>query len=262
MNAEHATGAAKLVVDSAEIDLVDAKLSQKASTHDAGFDCNVQNTLPDNGAGDLSISVQLLTVGVQMTVSDVVIVHREQVRVVVILSVRLRTLVGRRVELFIGRLLRLARSVGEKGGQCHELSMPGTVPSNICCIHASGHDGSLVDENTANGCLVRPQSQTGLQEKSATALNNLIITWHSRITTTYHIQSLVHEDLMDALFPGRSVGVTIDGAGRPRSRGCVIDGEAGQDGSGSDNCSWGNLILLVAGQSRSGHGLRRIWVSG
>lgn len=156
VNAEHATSSAKLVVDSAEVDLFDAKLSKQTGAHDTGLDCNVKSALSDDRAVDPRIEMKLLAVRVEVAFPDILVVIREQIRFIV-RNIYFGTFAGLLAKLSLDGLLTIVGSVGQQGRQCHELSMAGTVPSHVRGIHASGDDRFVVDKNTANGRLVGPQ---------------------------------------------------------------------------------------------------------
>jgi hypothetical protein len=48
MDAEDAASAAEFVIHGTKIDLLDAKLSKKRRAHDAGLDCDVEDTLSND----------------------------------------------------------------------------------------------------------------------------------------------------------------------------------------------------------------------
>ena len=73
MNTEDTAGTAKLVVDSAKIDLLDAKLSEEGCAHDARFDRHVENAFLDDGTRNALIWMNLLAVGVKMALGAVLI---------------------------------------------------------------------------------------------------------------------------------------------------------------------------------------------
>lgn len=161
MDAKNTTGAAKFVVDGAKVDLLDAELSKKTGAHDARFDRNVKNTLSQNGAFNSWGTVEFLSVGVQMTLSDVLVVHGEEVRLIV-WHIKLRPFAGLLAKLSIDDLFTIVGSVGQQGGQCHELGMSGTIPSYVGGIHASRDDRSVIDENAAYWRFVGFQSEASL----------------------------------------------------------------------------------------------------
>lgn len=156
VDAEYTTSSAKLVVDSAKVDLLDAKLSKKTGAHDTGLDCNVKSALPDDSAVDPRIEMKLLAVRVEVTFPDILVVIREQIRFIV-RNIYFGTFAGLLAKLSLDGLLTIVGSVGQQCRQCHELSMAGTVPGHVRGIHTSRNDRSVVDKDTTNGRLVGSQ---------------------------------------------------------------------------------------------------------
>lgn len=68
MDAEDTTGAAKLVVDSAEEDLLDTELAKHGRTHDARLDSYVKSALLDQRSVDSRSGMKFLAVRVDVAV--------------------------------------------------------------------------------------------------------------------------------------------------------------------------------------------------
>lgn len=178
MDAEDATSTSKLVVDGAEIDFLDAELTQHGSTHDTRLDSDIESGIGDQGTVDswgwvefLSIGIDVAVLGVDITpilfgVGSMGVGSVDLLAGTLVFRLLLRLLLLRRPVLHLVRCLLLhvrLRSVGKKRGQGHQLRMAGAVAGDVGGVHASGDDSAIMDEDTADRRLVGLQRQAGLQ---------------------------------------------------------------------------------------------------
>lgn len=162
MDVEDSTATAKLVIDGAEIDLLDAKLAKERSTHDARFNGDIESALLHDLGGDTLERDQLLAIRIEVALAAILIAF-----------VRAAPLIGRVVFRALGRLgghlwpeasgaRHALASDGEEGRKGHEFGMASAVASDIGCVHAFGDDLALVDNDAADGGLVGHKSKSSL----------------------------------------------------------------------------------------------------
>lgn len=164
VDVEDSTATTKLVIDGAEIDLLDAKLAKERSTHDARLNGDVENALLHDVGGDTLERDHLLAIRIEVALAAILVAF---VRAAPLLRVE------RVVFLALGHLgghLGLeasgARSVfardGEQGRNGHELGVASAVASDVGCVHASGDDLAFVYKDAADGSLVGHKGEPGL----------------------------------------------------------------------------------------------------
>lgn len=166
VNAEDASSAAKLVVDGAEVDLLDAHLAQEGSTHDARLDGDVQGALADDLGVDNLVGVLLHAIRVEMALASIFVALVRLAgdgRCVVVRFGFKLGLEARRSRTRLGR-------DGDERGKGHELGVSSTVSGDVGGVHASGDDLVLVDEDAADRCLVGSESEA--------CLNRISEHWH------------------------------------------------------------------------------------
>lgn len=164
VDVEDSTATAELVVDGAEIDLLDAKLTEERSTHDARLNSDIENALLHDVGGHTLERDHLLAIRIEVALAAILIAF---VRGAPLLRV------GRVVFLALGHLggyLGLeasgARSAvardGKQGRNGHELGVASAVASDVGRVHASGDDLALVNNDAADGSLVGHERKASL----------------------------------------------------------------------------------------------------
>ncbi len=166
MDAEHASSASKLVVNSTEVNLFDPKLSEQRSTHDAGLNRDIKDALCDDRSIYSWGGVQFLSIGEEMAVSGINITPRAGFRVVI-------GFVGLIAEwhaaswCFGSAGVRIfgigSRRAGKQGANSHQFGVSRAVAADVCRVHSPGDYPTLVNKHTSNRGLVCFESKPGLE---------------------------------------------------------------------------------------------------
>lgn len=161
VDAEDAAGTTKFIVNSPEVYLLDAQLSEERGAHDARLNRDVEDALADDGLIDARRRVELLSERIDMAMPGINVAPGVSI---VIAGVRL---------LGPGRLGVPAGRVGQQGADSHQLRMPSTIACDVGRIHPLRNDSVLGDKNTANRGLIGLQCQASLFQVTCQRLSHI-----------------------------------------------------------------------------------------
>lgn len=164
MDIEDSTAAAEFVVDGAEIDLLDAKLTKERSTHDARLHGDIENALFEDVGRNALERDRLLAIRIEVALAAILVALVRAapfLRVSRIVFLALWHL-GGHLGLEAGGAWSILGRGGEQGRNGHELGVTGSIAGDVGCVHASGDDLAFVDNDAADRSLVGHKRKSSL----------------------------------------------------------------------------------------------------
>lgn len=153
MDGKDTARTSKLIVDSAKIDVLDAKLSEHAGAHDAWLNRDEKLTLAEKARAHYWGRMELLSVWVR-SAREVRRICSRIDSVPIGLAIEGVYLVGVALERdnAFARVHHLGIDFAdaEESLDSEELSVPGAIPRLISCIHALSNHAAVVHDNTTN----------------------------------------------------------------------------------------------------------------